>query len=240
MKKLLILFLVLGLMATRASLAQNLLLNGSFDAPGPGATINNWTKDESKTFSGPTSDLVTLEPWIEIGPITSGGGDADLGAFLKAFQGTPTTGDLATLHLFQDVPGLPGVKYTLTGWIGAGANYSGLLAGPTKTELALEFDSDNNRANGAISSSVLDVKAAGLTSGGCCDFGAKQFMVMGTAPVGTLFVRARASMIDAHNTMNPDPSAFLDDFTLTIIPEPTSVMLGLIGIMGLIGFARRR
>jgi hypothetical protein len=88
------------------------------------------------------------------------------------------------------------------------------------------------------------VKAAGLTSGTCCAFGAQQFSVTAAAPAGTAFVRARFSGIDMYNTQNPDPSAFVDDFNLsTNVPEPASLALGLSGIVGLLGLAggaRRR
>jgi len=227
--------------STGVANAVNLLSNGELDSPGPGLPITSWTKDESKTFSGPTTDLITLEPWIEIGPVTNGGGDNDLGGFVKAFQGNSTTGDLATMHLYQDVAGAVGVQYVLTGWYGGGANYSGLQAGPTRTELAIEFDNDNNLGNGNLGSAILDVKAAGLTAGGCCDFGAQQFSVVsGAAPAGTAFVRARASMIDGYGTSGGDQALFIDDFSLSEVPEPASVALGLMGMLALAGLVRKR
>lgn len=245
MRKVRFLFILLAavvVLATSggAANAVNQLLNGDLDnkpGGGGGAVINNWTLDMSKTFSGPTTDLITLEGFIAVGPDTSPG---DLGGFVKAFQGNSTTGDLATLHMTQDTVGLAGQKYVLTGWIGAGVNYSGLLAGPTKTELAIEFDNDNNRGNGVLGSAITDVKAAGLTSGGCCAFGAQQFMAMGTAPAGTTVARARFSAIDMYATQNPDQAAFIDDFSLDLIPEPASAVLGLIAAVGMLGLLRRR
>jgi hypothetical protein len=90
-----------------------------------------------------------------------------------------------------------------------------------------------------LSSAILDVKAAGLTSGGCCTFGAKEFAVSGTSPAGTTVVRARLSMIDAYGTQNPDPSAFIDDFSLTVVPEPATLSLLGLAFIGLAGIRRR-
>jgi MYXO-CTERM domain-containing protein len=242
MRKILALCLALGLVASSGGVASavNLLVNGELDVVS-GQNITGWSLDESKTFSGPTTDLLTLEPWIEIAPITNGGGDPDQGGFVKAFQGNFNTGDLATVHLYQDVAAAPGQLYTLTGMIGAGANYSGLLAGPTQTLLAIDFDNDNIFGNGNLGSAVLDVKAAGLASGAFPTFGAQSFSVTSAAaPLGTTVVRARFAMVDGYNTQNPDPSAFIDDFSLELVPEPSSMALGLLGLLGLAGLIRRR
>lgn len=220
------------------SQAANLLTNGELDVVG-GAVITGWSSIQTKTFSGPTSDLITLEPWMEIAPITNGGGDFDQGGFAKAFQGNNTTGDLATLHFYQDAAGSAGTTYVLSAMIGAGPNYSGILGNVTKTLLAIDFDNDNDPGNGVLGSSTLDVKAAGLATGGCCTFGALPFSVSGTSPAGTTVVRARFSMVDGYSTSGGDQAAFIDDFSLEAVPEPASVALGLFGL-SLLGLVRRR
>jgi len=145
----------------------------------------------------------------------------------------------ATLHMYQDVAGTPGMKYILTGMIGAGLNWSGLIDGPTQTLLAIDFDNDNDASNGVISSAVTDLKAAGLVSGGGPVFGAKQFMAMDVAPAGTTVVRARLSAVDMYTTVNPDQSLFIDDFSLTCVPEPATLSLLGLAVAGLIGIRRR-
>jgi hypothetical protein len=252
MRKLFIMCFALAVLASGAGVANavNLLVNGSLDLPGGGAAITGWNKDESKTLSGPTSDLITLEPWIEVGVPTNADPALDFGGFVKAFQGNNTTGDRATLHLYQDVASAPGVQYSLTGWFNAGANYSGLLAGPTQTLLSIEFDNDGIYDNGGdgirtagvdyISIATTDVKAAGLVAGGGPGMPGQKFTVLGTSPAGTLFARAKASMVEGYNTQNPDPSMFIDDFSLDVVPEPATAILALVGAFGTLGVIRRR
>src|SRR5882724_3134870 len=148
MKKIFTLFAVTAMVAAAAGTAKaaNLLTDGNLDAGTSGTSIiPGWTQDMFKTFSGPTTDLISVEGFIAIPPLT---GPPDLGGFVKAFNGNATTGDLANLNFYQDVPGSAGTKYTFTGMIGAGVNYSGLLPSTvTKTQLAIDFDNDTNPSN---------------------------------------------------------------------------------------------
>ncbi len=235
-------------MSAGVASAANLLLNANLDnlpTNVSGATINSWNVDMTKDVTGPTTDLITLEDFPKIGPDTSALPVRDLAGFVKAFQGNNNTGDRANLRLSQDVPASPGQKFVLSAYIGAGESYSGLQTNPTgldtQTLLEIIFDNDNNRTNGDLGRLTYDVKAAGLASGPCCTFGNQLFTTpAATAPAGTTFVRAQFAALEMYNTTNPDPSAFVDDFNLEIVPEPASIALGLLGMIGLVGLVRRR
>lgn len=237
MKRMLTLFVVAAVVLGVSGLAKaNLLSNGSFDLPGPGLPITDWVKDESKTFSGPTTDLITLEPWAGPAPtpVTAG----DQGGFFKAFQGNITTGDLATAHVYQDVPGTAGMKYILTGWAGSEANYSGNIPNSvTKSQLAVEF---LDAGNAIIGGSVLDMVLGTGNGSSIPAFGYQQYSVSAVAPAGTANVRARVSMVDGYGNPAGGGQAYVvDDFTLTAVPEPATFALVGLAVAGLVGIRRR-
>jgi hypothetical protein len=233
--------------------AQNLLINPGLDDPPihEGATATGWTLETFKTNSGP-SDTANFPTFADrVAP-------EGRGLWYRAFLGTPA--DPAQANLTQTVPGIAGAKYVMTGWAHFEAFYPGGLdninagtgppdptndgpASPTDTVFALEF---LGAANNVLSSVTQELRAGGQTNdpdtspaGGGRDW--LQHMLMGTAPVGTVSVRVRSSMVDGITNPGVNPqSAFVDDFSLTIIPEPASLMLGLIGIVGLLGLGRRR
>src|SRR5689334_9735340 len=141
MKRLIGLFLVLGLMAvlTSAAKAQTIIggstNNGNLDLTHatevvPGFFLpkpNVWIYSGTRTISGPYQDGLSSEPWAGPAPtpVTTDGNlnppspegcdGPDCAAFFKGFSGNPTDG-AANVDLYQDNPGTPGVGYGLLGW----------------------------------------------------------------------------------------------------------------------------
>src|SRR5262245_8141109 len=96
-----------------------------------------WENVGTRAVTGPYEDEMSSEPWAGPAPtpVTADGfatppgeghnADGDWAVFFKPFTGNGTTGDFATGHLRQAVPGTPGTRYTLTGWAGAEPNFLG-------------------------------------------------------------------------------------------------------------------
>jgi len=231
----------LGLAASNAR-AQNLLANGDLDmtyqqeiVPGfflPKPAV--WENIGTRTITGPYEDEMSSEPWAGPAPtpVTTNGSDGgDWAVFFKPFSGNATDGP-ATGTLQQAVAGSAGTSYKLSGWAGAEAN-----ALMTNAEFAIDF---LGGGGGLLSSSSLSLLPTLFVPNGQ-PFNYKQYTVTGVAPAGTAFVRARASMIGALGNPQGGGQAFvIDDFTLRAVPEPTTLgMLGL-GLMGLQIVRRRK
>jgi hypothetical protein len=154
--------------------------------------------------------------------------------------------------LTQTVPGTPGQKYTFFGWALFEQNYAGGvdtihndpdpmntfqptrkgLPSLTDTFFSLEFlDGLSNE----ISTVDVELRADGQVNGA----GWMRHVLSGVAPAGTAFVRVRANMVDGEFNVDPQQSAFVDDFTLLAVPEPASGMLALVSLAAL-GMIRRR
>jgi len=249
MKKSVIASLVCACAAVPLGSARaNLLANGNLDRVHdveivPGIFLpkpDAWENVGVRTVTGPYEDEMSSEPWAGPAPtpVTADGlsnppGEGhnnypDWAVFYKGFSGKATTGDLATGHLYQDVPGTPGATYTLTGWAGAEANYFG------GAEFAIDF---LNGAGGLIGGATLDLIAAGLFTDNGEPFNYKQYTVIAVAPAGTEIVRARATMRDAAaNPAGGGQAYVVDDFVL--VPAPSASALGV--VMGVASVRRRR
>ena len=184
----------------------------------------------SEPWAGPAPTPVTTDGNLNP-PAPEGCGGPDCGVFFKPFSGGGANG-AATGHLYQDNPGTPGMKYILTGWAGAEAN-----ALMQDAQFAIEF---LNGGGGMIGGSTLSLLPTLFTPNGE-SFNYKKYTLSAIAPAGTAIVRARASMIGAMSNPAGGGQAFVvDDFTLDCVPEPASVALGLIALLGLVGLVRRR
>jgi len=231
--------IVLGSMSVQA---QNLLTNGTLDVTYqqeivPGFFLPKpagWVNAGTRAISGPYEDEMSSEPWAGPAPtpVTTGGaaGD-DWAVFFKPFSGNATDG-AATGHLYQDVPGTPGLRYDLSGWAGAEANF--LAQG---AEIALEF---LDGGGSVISGSVVNLLPT-LTVDNGLAFDYKKYTASGVAPAGTVSVRSRASMIGAMGNPAGGGQAYVvDDFVLTAVPEPATLSLLGLGFVGLTAMRRRK
>jgi hypothetical protein len=162
-----------------------------------------------------------------------------VGTFTQDIAGVPNAEDNFA-HLFQDVPGTPGMQYTMTGYAAAEAHFAGGVTNlnwqtgdpgapspdplnftdgplsPTDAFFTLEF---LDAADTVLDFEQIELKEAGLVNSTVSNWNNavwKQFTVVGIAPAGTTQVRAKASMIDGVWNPGADPqSLFVDAFSLT-------------------------
>ena len=224
--------------------SANLLVNGDLDRVYmqeivPGFFLpkpDQWVNEGTRSISGAYEDEMSSESWAGPAPtpVTTNGFNVttglpsdgpDMAVFFKPFSGNATDG-LATGHLYQTVAATSGVQYKLTGWAGAEAN-----AMMQDAVFAIDF---MNAAGGPISSVQLSLMGQLFVVNGQ-PFNYKFYTLTGTAPAGTAFLRARASMLGAQSNPAGGGQAYVvDDFDLTVVPEPatmTALGLGVVALM---------
>ena len=217
--------------------AQELLVAPGMNSIGPNGQLGNtpnppWVLKAQRGANLAFDDGASSEPWADV----DGGG---FGIFFKAFIGNPpwdpTAGNV-DVNIYQDVLGTPGTQYRLTGWWGAEDNWSGFNTAGANALFGLQF---LNGSGGLISSTLLDLEAAGLGNPAAPGLNYEQFAVMATAPAGTVSVRAIGSMVDGVFFQDPGQALVTDSWSLTVVPEPATVALVGIGLLAVV-CARRR
>jgi len=226
--------LALGLVAMSGTLAcANELSNGNLDTtsigPQNNPTPTGWQVNAYKALDGIFFDGCSSEGFANV---ADPGGS---GLFFKPFQGTTTPHNEISVEFYQDVPGVPAAKYTLSAYAAAEANYCGFLATNSPLPQTLLVVHFLDMFDTVIQSNTYDLVAVGLpvgTGGAAIQFTTPQY----TAPAGTVKVRAGASMLNAYGTGGGQ--AFVVDVmdlaveyppdapVITNQPANTTVMLG--------------
>jgi hypothetical protein len=241
-------------MIASAARAQNLLTNGGLDDPGMHEmdVATGWTLEEGPLDTADPPALANSATFASFADRENDPADeSEVGLWFRSFAGgiNMTAPPMVFAHLRQSVPGTPGLIYNMSAWSRFETHYAGGRdnlndgatpetpedgpASPTDTFLALEF---LDGASAVLAGSVeIELRADGQVNDGVW----RQHLLSATAPAGTVSVQVRGSMIDGvlNPGVNPQ-SAFLDDFSLTAIPEPSTLALIGIGLAG--AFVRRR
>jgi hypothetical protein len=266
MKRLLTGLVAVGLLvvAPASTQAQNLLTNGDLNATTSGEWLDlptGWLLETDPTETGPDAPIRYPAFQATYAEHSNPGGAGTMGLVFNSTEGDfPGYPDVITVDgdLSQTVAGIAGQTYKMTGWAyfeggyaggvdtiatGTGTTREGLPS-LTDTFFALEFlDSLSN----VLAESVeIELRAAGQVNNPNPDDSIPanrnwmQHTLIATAPAGTVSVRVRASMVDGEFNIDlPHQAAWVDDFSLTIVPEPATWLLGLF-LMGLGSVVRRR
>ena len=230
---------LLGFLVCGPAFGAELLIDAGMNSIGANGQLSStpnapWVVEATRGATDPFNDAAASEGFAD----TDGGG---FGLFFKSFVGNPPwdpTAGSVDASIYQDVAGTPGSTYTLTGWWGAEANYSGLNIGGANTIFALDFF---GAGDALLSSAELDLEAAGL-GGPNAGLNYELFQVMAIAPAGTLTVRARGTMLGGAFFQDPGQALVTDQWSLTSstdvpVPEPAT---GILTVTGLLGLAARR
>lgn len=204
--------------------ATELLTNADLDTPIPSG-LDAWTVETFDLEDPANEDVIRTAGFAN--RTDSGGSE---GVWLSSFFGSvdqPVDGILS-----QTIGAAEGEQYTFSGWSRWEGNFSGGVdtidpgntngdggkASPTEVFLELAFlDGSGTVLDTPITLDVRDDREA--QSGGTANDAAwYEHVITGAAPTGTASVRVQAGMLDGVNNVNPQQSAFWDDFSLVLGP----------------------
>jgi hypothetical protein len=196
------------MVSSRAS-AQNLLVNPSFEDPitFDGAPFVGFWEG----FSGGDAPVTASAGNSAASPRTGAMNvDLTIGGSINNFAG-----------VFQDVAASPGVEYTYSGWHRTPSSPLDVVS-----EIRIEWKLADGSGNGSTGN-LFPVAPAQYA----------QFTMNGTAPANTAFARVVYAIQTFTDGASHTGTVYIDDFSMTVVPEPSS--LGLLAL-GAVGLIRRR
>lgn len=239
MRKFLVCFAAMALVATlnttvRAqcgTLFGECLINGNLDAGTAGNGSMTGT-NPPWTVTSSVVDAAIFQPGFADNTLAGNGPDEGLGIWYRSFRGGGTSGNPPVdADLAQTIDPVPTAGlYKLTFDYLVETNFTAASMTATLSSSGGDID-------------TLDLLTSPRTSVG------GGFNGVGNIPqVGTLLVNADVgdtltvslAMVDGVAGSGNPQSFVADRFSLTRVPEPASATLGLLALLGIAGFARRR
>jgi hypothetical protein len=195
-----------------AATANAQLIDGGFETTG----LPNWS-----TFNS-AIQLATS------GMASANKTDPDGGGFVLKVYG-PFNSNWDGAGAQQAIAASPGQSLTLTGY---GMNPSGDAMGTGSFGLIqIQFQDSSHASLGSAFSS------ANLASGAPTDVWTLM-TATGVAPAGTAFANIVALHLSSPS--NAGGSIYFDDLQVSVVPEPSSIALALVGLLGFVTVLRRR
>lgn len=213
-------FICAGLVLCLAGTASaNLLDDPSFEAATGGGQMSNsaWMLDVNFPDGVEGSAQFQDAPWA-----SNLLGVDGVGVWFKAFEGNQGPDDEpADANLRQTVDTGPGI-YDLSFWVRHEANF-------TAASMAVSLSSD--QGDEAMFDLLSDTPADGEYN----QFSINDFV----ASAGTTSLTVQVTMEDGIDAQANPQSMMVDDFSLTVVPEPGAIVLAALAGLGILAAGRR-
>lgn len=221
---------------TAPASAQNLLDDGSFTAATGGGQTSNSAWTLTVNFPDGMGSAAQFQGGFANAENGSGGpGDGGTGIWFKSFEGAQggSAEPLAQANLTQSVVAPSDGDYVLNFVAGREGNF-------TAGEFSVSLSSSGSGGSTAIDLLVAPMILGNIGGGVSPALGGNPFSLQLLGVNAGDILTVTGEMVDGVDFNMPGgQSAFLDQFSLTLIPEPATGLLACLAGLGLVVWRRR-
>ena len=209
--------------------AQELLDDGNFSLAASGAQTSNSAWVLTVNFPDTVDDAAQFQTGFANAQNTGVGGSeapgTGAGVWFKSFEGNQAPGDaLAQADLSQSVAAPVDGDYLLNFVAGRETFF-------TAAEYSVTLSSSGTGGSGTVDLLTASIPNGNLGGAASTNPGGTPFSIRLNGVTGGDTLTVRGVMVDGQDALTNPQSAFLDSFSLQQIPEPTSAILCLMGLV---------